>query len=153
MAIVRTARRLRQEAAEGAGADLTPTSASALATVERHGPLTPSELADIERVRRPTATRTLGVLLEAGLVDRTPDPADGRSSLVSINADGRERLRRLRGRKNAYLARRMRDLPDSDLQTLERAAEILEGILEQPRAGSEEPRRGVRGGVKRGGPR
>ena len=154
MAIVRTARRLRQEAAGGAGADLTPTSASALATVERHGPLTPSELADIERVRRPTATRTLGVLLEAGLVDRTPDPADGRSSLVSINADGKERLRRLRGRKNAYLARRMRDLPDSDLQTLERAAEILEGILEQPRrAGSEEPRRGVRGGAKRGGQR
>jgi len=142
MAIVRTARRLRQEAALGAGADLTPTSASALATVERHGPLTPSELADIERVRRPTATRTLRVLLEAGLVDRTPDPADGRSSLVSINADGRERLRRLRGRKNAYLARRMRDLPDSDLQTLERAAEILEGILEEPRrAGSGEPRR------------
>jgi DNA-binding MarR family transcriptional regulator len=143
MAIVRTARRLRQEAALGAGADLTPTSASALATVERHGPLTPSELADIERVRRPTATRTLRVLLEAGLVDRTPDPADGRSSLVSINADGRERLRRLRGRKNAYLARRMRDLPDSDLQTLERAAEILEGILEEPRrAGADEPRRG-----------
>jgi DNA-binding MarR family transcriptional regulator len=145
MAIVRTARRLRQEAALGAGADLTPTSASALATVERHGPLTPSELADIERVRRPTATRTLGVLLEAGLVDRTPDPADGRSSLVSINADGKERLRRLRGRKNAYLARRMRDLPDSDLQTLERAAEILEGILEEPRrTGSGEPRRDAR---------
>lgn len=147
MAIVRTARRLRQEAAEGAGVDLTPTSASALATVERHGPLTPSELADIERVRRPTATRTLRVLLEAGLVNRTPDPADGRSSLVSINADGKERLRRLRGRKNAYLARRMRNLPDSDLRTLERAAEILEGILEEPRrAGPEEPRRCPRPG-------
>jgi DNA-binding MarR family transcriptional regulator len=153
MAIVRTARRLRQEAALGAGADLTPTSASALATVERHGPLTPSELADIERVRRPTATRTLRVLLEAGLVDRTPDPADGRSSLVSINADGRERLRRLRGRKNAYLARRMRDLPDSDLQTLERAAEILEGILEEPRrAGADEPRRGSKEPRRRANP-
>jgi len=42
MAIVRTARRLRQEAA-GAAGQLTPTSAAALATVERHGPLTPSE--------------------------------------------------------------------------------------------------------------
>jgi DNA-binding MarR family transcriptional regulator len=135
--------------------DLTPTSASALATVERHGPLTPSELADIERVRRPTATRTLRVLLEAGLVNRTPDPADGRSSLVSINADGKERLRRLRGRKNAYLARRMRDLPGSDLRTLERAAEILEGILEEPRrAGPEEPRRGQpRRGPRPGGTR
>ncbi len=129
MAIVRTARRLRQEAA-GAGDGLTPTAAAALATVERHGPLTPSELADIERVKRPTATRTLRVLSEAGLVERAPDPEDGRSALVTITVRGRERLRRLRGRKNAYLARRMRDLPDADVATLERAAEILEEILE-----------------------
>jgi DNA-binding MarR family transcriptional regulator len=129
MAIVRTARRLRQEAA-GTGGELTPTAVSALATVERHGPLTPSELAEIERIKRPTATRILRGLVDAGLVDRAPDPADGRSALVSVNAAGRERLRRLRGRKNAYLARRMRDLPTEDLRTLDRAAEILEGILE-----------------------
>lgn len=132
MAVVRTARRLRQEAA-GAVGELTPTSAAALATVERHGPLTPSELAGIERVKRPTATRTLRGLAEAGLVERTPDPQDGRSALVSITAAGRERLRRLRGRKNAYLARRMRELPAADVATLERAAAILEGILEQER--------------------
>jgi DNA-binding MarR family transcriptional regulator len=133
MAIVRTSRRLRQEAA-GAVGELTPTSAAALATVERHGPLTPSELAEIERVKRPTATRTLRVLGEAGLVERAPDPEDGRSALVSITAVGRERLRRLRGRKNAYLARRMRDLPVDDVETLERAAAILEAILEEPRS-------------------
>ncbi|HET8863282.1 MAG TPA: MarR family transcriptional regulator [Solirubrobacterales bacterium] len=132
MAVVRTARRLRQEAA-GAVGELTPTCAAALATVERHGPLTPSELAEIERVKRPTATRTLGVLSEAGLVERAPDPSDGRSALVSITAAGRDRLRRLRGRKNAYLARRMRELPADDLATLDRAAEILEGILEEGR--------------------
>lgn len=132
MAIVRTSRRLRQEAAE-AGIDLTPTAVSALATVERHGPLTPSELAATERIKRPTSTRIVRGLVEAGLVDRAPDPADGRSALLSVNAAGRERLRRLRGRKNAYLARRMRDLADEDLRTLERAAEILEGILEEDR--------------------
>jgi DNA-binding MarR family transcriptional regulator len=131
LAIARTARRLRQEAAGEAGA-LTPTTASALASVERHGPLTPSELAEIERVKRPTATRTLRVLEEMGLVDRAPDPADRRSALVSVTAMGRERLRRLRSRKNAYLARRMRDLPASEVETLERAAEILERILEDP---------------------
>lgn len=130
LAIVRTARRLRQEAA-GAAGELTPTTASALASVERHGPLTPSELAEIERVKRPTATRTLRLLGEAGLVDRAADPADRRSALVSVTAAGRERLRRLRSRKNAYLARRMRDLPPSDVETLERAAAILEGILEE----------------------
>ena len=132
MVIVRTSRRLRQEAA-GAVGELTPTSAAALASVERHGPLTPSELAEIERVKRPTATRTLRVLCDAGLVERTPDPEDGRSAVVSITAAGRERLRRLRGRKNAYLARRMRDLPAADLATLERAAEILERVLEDER--------------------
>jgi DNA-binding MarR family transcriptional regulator len=137
LAVVRTARRLRQEAA-GGGDELTPTSAAALATVERHGPLTPSELAEIERVKRPTATRTLRVLEGAGLVERARDPEDGRSALVTITAKGRERLRRLRGRKNAYLARRMRDLPEADVATLERAAEILEDILER-----EAPQRGV----------
>lgn len=139
MAIVRTGRRLRQEAAaESSG--LTPTSTAALATIERHGPLTPSELAELERVKRPTVTRTLGCLDREGLIERTPDPADGRSSLVAVNAAGRERLRRLRGRKNAYLAKRMRDLPAEDVAALERAAEILEGMLESEDARA---RRGV----------
>ena len=133
MAIVRTARRLRQEAAaETSG--LTPTSVAALATIERHGPLTPSEIAEIERVKRPTITRTLVCLEREGLIDRARDPQDGRSALVSVNSAGRERLRRLRGRKNAYLAKRMRDLPAADVAALERAAEILEGMLESERA-------------------
>lgn len=132
-AIVRTARRLRQEAAaETSG--LTPTSVAALATIERHGPLTPSEIAEIERVKRPTITRTLGCLEREGLIDRAPDPTDRRSALVSINAAGRERLRRLRGRKNAYLARRMRDLSPEEVETLERAAEILERMREGERS-------------------
>ena len=61
-------------------------------------------------------TRTLGCLEREGLIERTPDPADGRSALVAINAAGRERLRRLRGRKNAYLARRMRELSAADVR-------------------------------------
>lgn len=132
IAIVRTARRLRQEAAaETSG--LTPTSVAALATIERHGPLTPSEIAEIERVKRPTITRTLGCLEREGLIDRATDPQDGRSSLISVNGAGRERLRRLRGRKNAYLARRMRDLTGDEVETLERAAEILERMREGDR--------------------
>jgi DNA-binding MarR family transcriptional regulator len=132
IAIVRTARRLRQEAAaETSG--LTPTSVAALATIERHGPLTPSEIAEIERVKRPTITRTLGCLEREGLIDRATDPQDGRSSLISVNGAGRERLRRLRGRKNAYLAKRMRDLTGEEVETLERAAEILERMREGDR--------------------
>src|SRR5690349_23162115 len=133
MGIVRTARRLRQEAAAEASG-LTPTSVAALATIERHGPLTPSEIAEIERVKRPTITRTLGCLEREGLIDRATDPQDGRSSLISVNGAGRERLRRLRGRKNAYLARRMKNLTDEEVETLERAAEILERMREGERA-------------------
>jgi DNA-binding MarR family transcriptional regulator len=132
MAIVRTARRLRQEAASEA-TGLTPTSTAALATIDRFGPLTPSELAEIERVKRPTVTRTLGCLEREGLVERTADPTDGRSSLVTVNAAGRDRLRRLRGRKNAYLARRMRGLSADEIEALERAAEILERMQEDER--------------------
>src|SRR3954454_19307895 len=121
LAVTRTARRLRQEAS----ADLTPTTMSALATVERRGPMTPSELAEAECVKRPTATRSLRCLLDDGLVDRTADPADGRSALVSITREGRDRLHRMRGRKNAYLAQRMRHLDADEVATLERAAVIL----------------------------
>jgi len=90
-------------------------------------------VSELERVKRPTVTRTLGCLEREGLIERTPDPSDGRSFLVNVNVAGRERLRRLRGRKNAYLAKRMRDLPTEDVVALERAAEILEQMLEEPR--------------------
>jgi DNA-binding MarR family transcriptional regulator len=129
LAIVRTARRLRQEA----GGELTPSSAAALATIERRGPLAPSELAELERVKRPTITRVVARLGEAGLVERTGDPADGRASLVSVTREGSELLRRIRTRKNAYLARRLSKLDPGDLRALERAADVLEGILEDDR--------------------
>jgi DNA-binding MarR family transcriptional regulator len=124
--IARTARRLRQEA----GVDLSPSLTAALGTVERKGPLTPSELAACERIQRPTATRIIARLEEAGLVDRDADPTDGRSSLVSITADGRALLERLRANKDAFLARRLDALSPDDRATLDRAAEILERVLE-----------------------
>src|SRR5437867_6858813 len=73
LGITRTARRLRQEA----GTDLSPSQTAALSTIDRHGPLTPSELATLERVQRPTATRIVARLEGAGLVQRAADPADG----------------------------------------------------------------------------
>jgi DNA-binding MarR family transcriptional regulator len=130
LAIARSARRMRQEA----GTDLSPSLTSALATIERHGPITPSELAGLERVQRPSATRIVSRLETEGLVDRAADPGDGRSSLVSASAHGRALLRRLRTRKNAYLARRLRDLPDSDVETLREAADVLERLLEGERS-------------------
>src|SRR3954451_4041076 len=124
--IARTARRLRQEA----GTDLSPSQTAALATVERRGPLTPSELAACERIQRPTATRVIARLEEAGLVTRAADPTDGRSSLVSITGEGRALLERLRANKDAFLARRLESLSAEERATLDRAAEILERVLE-----------------------
>src|ERR1700744_4534115 len=123
-AIVRTGRKLRQEAAAETG--LTPTASAALATINRSGPLTPSELAELERVKRPSMTRTLGCLEREGLIERTPDPADGRSFPLAANGAGRGRLALLRRRKSAYLARRLRGLDADELETLTRAAELLE---------------------------
>ena len=125
-AVTRMARRLRQEA----GTDLGPSQVAALATIERHGPLSPSELAQLERIKRPTATRILRHLDEAGLVERVRDPEDGRGAILSITAAGRTHLRRLRARKTAYLATRLDNLDAEDRRTLERAAELLEGMLE-----------------------
>jgi DNA-binding MarR family transcriptional regulator len=130
-AIVRTARVLRQDAAAEAG--LGAGTTAALASIKRDGPLTPSELAEIERVKRPSMTRTLACLDRQGLIERTPDPTDGRSSLVSISAAGRERLALLRRRKSAYLARRLDKLDPEEVATLARAAEILERMREDQR--------------------
>jgi DNA-binding MarR family transcriptional regulator len=130
LAVIRTARRLRQEA----GTDLSPSLTAALATIERHGPVTPSGLAELERVRRPTATRMVARLEDEGLVLRSTDPADGRVSFVTTSAAGSTLLKRIRGRKNAYLARRLRELSTDEVADLERAAVILERLLEEERA-------------------
>ena len=62
-----------------------------------------------ERIQRPTATRVLARLEEAGLVERTADPTDRRSSLViDDRTHGKALLSAIRDRKDAYLARAAR---------------------------------------------
>ena len=130
MAIVRTARRLRQEA--GTEGETSPTLTAALATVEREGPLTPSALAQHEGIQRPTATRVLARLEATGLVTRTADPVDRRVAHVAITPAGRALLKRIRSRKNEYLARRLRELTADERTTLADAAALLERLLEEP---------------------
>lgn len=124
-ALARSARRLRQEAGTGLSSSLT----AALATIERGGPMTPSELADAERVRRPTITRVLARLEEEGLITRTPDPADRRSTLVAVTAAGSALLADGRTRKDAFLSEQLDGLSAADRETLARAAAILEDLL------------------------
>ena len=130
LAVTRTARRLRQEGTVG----FTASQGALLATIERHGPLTPSELAQRERVQRPTVTRMLARLEEDGIVQRAADPADGRWFLVSLTPAGLELLHEVRSRKDAYLARRLSELDDEERTALARAADVLEHLLEGDRA-------------------
>jgi DNA-binding MarR family transcriptional regulator len=125
LTIVRAARRLRQEA----GGELSPSLTAALSTVERHGPLTPSDVAARERIQRPTVTRVLARLEEQGLIERMTDPGDRRSSLVTTTEAGRALLAELRTRKTAFLAHRIEGLGPEERDTLDRAADILERML------------------------
>lgn len=130
LAITRTARRLRQQQGESS---LSPTLIASLSTIERHGPLTPSELAGRERVQRPTVTRVVARLAEAGLIERRADEHDRRVTRLEVTADGRRLLRSLRTRKTAYLARRIEKLDPAEREVLERAAGILERMLDEDR--------------------
>jgi DNA-binding MarR family transcriptional regulator len=125
LTIARTARRLRQEG----GTELSPSMTAALATIECHGPMTPSELAARERIQRPTATRVIARLEEMGLLARTADPQDRRSSLVSVTPDAKTLLTEQRTRKTAFLAERLDRLEAEDRAALERAADVLERML------------------------
>jgi DNA-binding MarR family transcriptional regulator len=107
--------------AERADTSLTLTQLAALATVERHGPLTPGELAAAERVQPPSMTRVVTSLQDAGLLQRAPHPTDGRQALLSVTAAGAALLREDRRRREAWLARRLADL-DPDERALLRAA-------------------------------
>jgi len=131
LAITRTARRMRQEA----GSDLSPTALASLASIERHAPLTPTRLAEIEGVKRPTTTRVVNHLVEKGLIERLRDPDDGRSCRLTVTQDGSDYLAEARSRKSAYLARLLDSLPADDVATLERAAIILEDALEDSERG------------------
>jgi DNA-binding MarR family transcriptional regulator len=127
LVISRLARRLRQQAEKG----ITPSGLSALASIERLGPCTLGALAAHERVQPPTMTRIVVRLEEDGLVDRIVDPEDRRVSRVALTGDGRQTIQRIRSRKNAYLAKKLRKLSAGEIDALTRAVDALERILEE----------------------
>ena len=125
LVVNRLARRLRQEADAGIGVSML----SALAVIDGAGRMTLGELAASEQVQPPTMTRIAAALEERGLVVREADARDGRVAWLRLSAEGRKFLERTRGRKNAYLARRLRDFSDEDRRTLERAVSLMERLV------------------------
>jgi DNA-binding MarR family transcriptional regulator len=125
LVVNRLARRMRQEADAGIGVSML----SALAVIDGAGRMTLGELAASEQVQPPTMTRIAAALEDKGLVVREADAKDGRVAWVRVSPDGRKFLERTRGRKNAYLARRLRDFSDEDRRTLERAVSLMERLV------------------------
>ena len=124
LSVMRLARRLRSMRADS----LSLNQVAALATLERHGPLTPGELAAHEKVQPPSMTRILGALEAAGLVTRTAHPSDGRQALVAASPAGAALLREDRRRRDAWLSQRMKDLLPADVAVLVQAVEVLDRL-------------------------
>jgi DNA-binding MarR family transcriptional regulator len=123
--LMRLARRLRNQRAESAHG---LGQLAALGTLDRHGPLTPGELAAHERVQPPSMTRIVAALETAGLVTRSDHPTDGRQVLVAVSPAGRAMLREDRKRRDAWLAQRLRELSVDELEALRQAAPVLEKL-------------------------
>lgn len=124
LSVTRLARQLRQTA----DTDLSPTQGAVLATISNHGPLTLGELAERERVAGPTITKVIGVLHARELVSKTTDPDDRRYVRVELTATGAALVERSRARKNAWLARRLRELPPDDIERLAAVTDLLERL-------------------------
>jgi DNA-binding MarR family transcriptional regulator len=126
LAVTRLSRRLRRERAVGA---LTPSQFSVLTTLDVHGPLTPSALAEHERVQPPSMTRILSHLEESGLVSRSADASDKRQHIVNLTDTGIATVTEERRRKDAWLARRLTELSDEDRAAIAAVLPVIERLI------------------------
>lgn len=124
LAIGRIGRRMRADSGIGP----TPSQVSALATVDKFGPLRIGDLASREGVTAPTMTRVVAALEAQGHLERTSDPEDGRSSLVGLSASGRELLDTINRDRTRYLASQLAGLDEGQRDLLESALPVLEAL-------------------------
>ena len=123
--MVRRIRRIIRERASAVHPDLQPSSYLLLGWLIQHGPQRGSAVAEQFDVDKGAISRQIQHLQDLGLVDRSPDPDDGRATLVAASATAVERLalrqrrapavarrapRRLVGRRAEYLRRPARQL-------------------------------------------
>jgi DNA-binding MarR family transcriptional regulator len=127
ISVMRLTRQLRLDRPD---MDLTLTQLATLGTIDRHGPMTPREVADHERVRPPSMTRVLAVLEQRGLIDRIAHPSDGRQQLISLAPPGQDLLREDRRRREAWLAQRLAELTPEERAVLHAAVPIIDRITQ-----------------------
>ena len=130
ISVSRLARRLRVERTEPGpdGVTLSDTQLAALAALERHGTMTPGELAEHEKVQPPSMTRVIAALSDWGLVTRAPHATDRRQVVLTVTPEGRDLVTRTRRRREAWLARRLAELTPQERAALRAAAPILEKL-------------------------
>jgi DNA-binding MarR family transcriptional regulator len=130
ISVSRLARRLRVERTVPGQAEpvLSDTQFAALATLEKHGAMSPGELAGHERVQPPSMTRVIAALEEWQLVTRAAHASDRRQVVLTVTPVGRDLVAKARRRRDAWLARRLNELTPQERATLRAAAPILEKL-------------------------
>lgn len=123
--------RLHRRLAQRSNSELTFAQVSALVTVEKRGPIRLGELAAREKVAAPSMTRTAASLLTLGLIERVPDPEDGRSFHIVLADAGRELLEHVRSERTAMLAERVSRLSQEQYEILIAALPVLEQLAEE----------------------
>jgi DNA-binding MarR family transcriptional regulator len=126
MAVGLLVRRLRQRDP----GDLPFAQLSALLAIEAVGPVRSGDLATREHVAAPTMTRLIGLLADAGYVTRSPDPSDGRGSLVSLSPAGLAALEAVRRQRTSELTTRLARLTETQRASLAAALPALEALLD-----------------------
>lgn len=109
--------------------DLTQSQLSALSSITQLGPVRSGDLARIESVTAPSMTRLIAGLEAEGLVQRTPDPVDGRAALLSATPAGEEAVLRTRAARARKLAALLAPLDDAKLDILRQASNVLEETI------------------------
>jgi DNA-binding MarR family transcriptional regulator len=121
-------RRLRQVQVDG---ELTWPESSALVRLDRGGPTTPSELARLEQISPQSMGATLAALETRGLVERRPDPRDGRRVVLSVTEAGHDVLLDKRNAQARQLAQALEaGFTPAELRQLMAAVPLLERLAQ-----------------------
>jgi DNA-binding MarR family transcriptional regulator len=121
-------RRLRQSPVQ---ADLSLPEISALSRLERAGSATTSDLARVDQITPQAMGATLAALEGRGLVERRPDPADGRRVAMSVTAAGQQAVRNERSAQTEQLAKALAGgFTQAEVETLRAAARLIERLAE-----------------------
>ena len=125
VSLTRIGRRLRAEQGE---TELSESQLAVLSALHVHGPMTPGALAEHERIRPPSMTRTVSSLADAGLVVKVGDATDRRLVLVELTEQGAAEVTETRRRRDAWLTESLEGLAEHERQTLADATALLTRI-------------------------